>query len=246
MKGIEIVADQAYFSGSAADLTKAIVERRLDACGSLVIEGKLPALPPDIGRLRRLRELVLDTDTLATIDPGLFGCAALVRLVVASNQIKELPAGGWRRMAALERLELGGSRALRGLPDDLGEAPRLGGEFDLREHNKLAALPASFGRLARVTVLVLPPGVAAPDPIAGLLALHTLELHGVAALPEDIGALAKLERLRVQDTAITTLPAGLLARAETLRVLLPAAQREALMASNAELLAAFGPRASFE
>jgi Leucine-rich repeat (LRR) protein len=245
MHGIELVGDQAYFSGSQADLARALEGGALDRCGSLVIEGKLPALPPDIGRLRRLRELVIDSDTVATIDPGLFACVALVRLVIGSNQLTALPAGGWRRLAALERLELGGSRALRALPDDLGDAPRLGGPFDLGEHRKLTALPPSFGRLAHVTVLVLPPGDAAPDPIAGMLALHTLELHGVRALPADLGALPRLERLRVHDTEIAALPPGLVARANDLRITLPAAQRAALEVSSADVLTALGARATF-
>lgn len=244
-RGVEIVEDQAYFSGSEADLKLALAGGRIDRCGSLVIEGKLPALPAELGRLTRLRELVVETDTLATIDPGLFACAALASLVVRSNQLKALPTGGWRRLAALERLDLRGSHALRCLPDDIGDAPRLGGEFDLRAHVKLTELPASFTRLARVTVLHLPPGVRAPDPIAGLTALHTLELHGVDVLPADIGALRGLERLRLQDTTITRLPAGLADGPPGLRVVLPAAQRDALMDTSAAVIAALGPRVGF-
>lgn len=209
MKGVEIVEGQAYFSGSTAELQRALAAGELDACGSLVVEGKLNALPPEIGRLTRLRELVLDTDTLQTIDAAIFACAGLVKLVVHSNQIKELPAGGWGRLTRLEQLEFAGAKALRELPEDLGAAALIGGTFDLLPQTKLAALPRSFGRLSRVTLLRLPPGVAAPDPIAGMTGLRELRVRGVAALPEDIGALQELRFLDACECPITRLPASI-------------------------------------
>lgn len=209
MKGVEIVEDQAFFSGSTADLKRAIAGGALDDCGALTVEGKLTAVPPEIARLKKLRELVLDTDTLQTIDAAIFQCARLVKLVVLSNQIKELPAGGWRKLAALEQLELTTSRALRGLPDDVGEAPRLAGEFDLTAQTKLAALPRSFGRIAGVTILRLPPGVAAPEPIAGMTALRRLTVRGVDRLPADLGALQQLEAVDAKDCPLTELPASI-------------------------------------
>ena len=51
MKGVEIVADQAYFRGSTAELQRALLGGALDRCGSLVVEGKLTAVPAEIGRL---------------------------------------------------------------------------------------------------------------------------------------------------------------------------------------------------
>lgn len=209
MKGVEIVEGQAFFSGSTADLSRAITGGALDGCGALTVEGKLTAVPPEIARLKQLRELVLDTDTLQTIDAAIFQCARLVKLVVLSNQIKELPAGGWKKLAALEQLELTTSRALRSLPDDLGEAPRLAGEFDLTPQTKLAGLPASFGRLAGVTILRLPPGVAAPEPIAGMTALRRLTVRGVERLPADLGALRQLESVDAKDCPLTALPASI-------------------------------------
>lgn len=209
MKGVEIVEDQAYFSGSTAELQRALEAGALDRCGSLVIERKLTDLPAEIGRLKRLRELVLETDTLQTIHPGLFECRGLVKLVVLSNQIKALPAGGWARMAALERLDISTSNALRALPDDLGDAPRLGGELDLTLQTKLGPLPASFARLAAVTLVCLPPGLLAPDPIAGMKSLRELRVRGVDHLPEDIGALAELRLLDASECPLTHLPASI-------------------------------------
>ena len=206
MNGVEIVEDQAYFSGSTAELQRALEARALDRCGSLVIERKLTALPLEIGRLKRLRELILETDTLQTIDPGIFECRGLVKLVILSNQLKALPAGGWARMAALERLDLTTSNALRALPDDLGDAPRLGGELDLSLQTKLAPLPASFARLAAVTLVHLPPGLFAPDPIAGMKMLRELRVRGVDRLPDDLGALAELRFLDASECPITRLP----------------------------------------
>jgi len=209
MKGVEIVEDQGYFSGSPAELLEALGRGAFDRCGSLVIERKLTALPPEIGRLKRLRELILDTDTLQTIDPGLFQCAGLVKLVVLSNQIKTLPAGGWAKLKLLEQLVLTTSNALRELPEDIGDAPRLGGEFDLRAQTKLAPLPASFGKLAHVTLLRLAPGLLAPDPIAGMLRLRELGLRGVDRLPGDLGALSELRFLDLSECPITALPEDL-------------------------------------
>jgi Leucine-rich repeat (LRR) protein len=209
MKGIERIEDQAFFSGSTADLARAIVGGALDRCSSLTVEGKLTTVPPEIARMGHLRELILDTDTVQTIDPAIFVCTALVKLAVLSNQIKELPAGGWRRLAALEQLVLTKSRALRSLPDDLGDAARLVGEFDLTPLTKLHSLPPSFGRLARVAFLRLPPGVAAPDPIAGMAALRRLSVRGVDRLPADLGALLQLETVDASDCPLTTLPDSL-------------------------------------
>lgn len=209
MKGIEIVEDQAFFSGSTADLKRAIADGALDGCRALTVEGKLTAVPPEIRRLTGLRELILDTDTLQTIDPAIFECTALVKLVALSNQLKELPAGGWGRLAKLEQLELTASKALRGLPEDLGDASALGGEFDLTPQSKLKALPASFGRLAGVTVLRLPVGVPAPDPIGGMTGLRRLTLRGVDRLPADIGALPQLEALDASQCPLTSVPDSL-------------------------------------
>lgn len=206
MKGVEIVGDQAYFSDSTAALQRVLTGGALDRCGSLVVEGKLTAVPPEIGRLKRLRELILDTDTLQTIDEALFQCVGLVKLSVLSNQIKQLPAGGWARLAALEQLELTTSNALRELPADIGEAPRLGGDFDLTLQTKLAPLPPSFGRLARVTLLHLPPGLPAPDPIAGMTGLRELQVRGVTQLPADLGALQDLRLVDAYECPITALP----------------------------------------
>jgi len=206
MKGVEIVADQAYFRGSTAELQRALLGGELDRCGSLVVEGKLTAVPAEIGRLKRLREFILDTDTLQTIDAALFQCVALVKLVVLSNQIKALPAGGWGRLVALEKLDLTTSVALRELPEDLGAAPRLGGDVDLTALTKLGVLPPSFGRLAHMTLLHLPPGLAAPEPIAGMTGLRELRLRGVSRLPDDIGALQELRLLDVDGCPITELP----------------------------------------
>jgi Leucine-rich repeat (LRR) protein len=206
MKGVEIVADQAYFRGSTAELQRALTGGALDRCGSLVVEGKLNALPPEIGRLKRLRELILDTDTLQTIDAGLFGCVELVKLVVLSNQIKLLPAGGWARLVSLEQLEISTSNALRELPADIGEAPLLGGDFDLTQQTKLGPLPASFARLSRITLLRLPAGLPAPASIAGMTGLRELQLREVSQLPEDLGALKDLRLLDAYGCPITALP----------------------------------------
>jgi Leucine-rich repeat (LRR) protein len=206
MKGVEIVADQAYFRGSTAELQRALTGGALDRCGSLVVEGKLNALPPEIGRLKRLRELILDTDTIQTIDEALFQCVGLVKLVVLSNQIKQLPAGGWARLVKLEQLDLTTSNALRELPADLGEAPRLVGDLDLSQQTKLAALPPSFARLAGVTLLRLPPGLPAPESIAGMKGLRELQLRGVDRLPDDLGELKDLRLLDAYECPITALP----------------------------------------
>src|SRR5687768_4724382 len=48
MRGLEIVGDQAYFTGSTAELQRLLAAGELDRCGSLVVEGKLNAVPPEI------------------------------------------------------------------------------------------------------------------------------------------------------------------------------------------------------
>lgn len=218
MKGFEIVEGQAYFTGSTAELQALLVGGKLDRCGSLVVEGKLTGVPPEIGRLRRLRELVLDSDTVQTIDAAIFACVGLERLVVLSNQIKELPAGGWAQLGALEQLVLTTSVALRGLPEDIGAAARLGGDFDLSLLTKLGGLPRSFAALSRVTMLRLPPGVLAPDPIAEMRGLRELRVQAVDRLPEGLGALQDLRSVDASECPITAVP-GSIAGAGALRSL---------------------------
>lgn len=217
--GTEIVGDQAYFIGSTAELQRALTAGELDRCSSLVVEGKLNVLPPEIGRLTRLRELVLDTDTLQSIDAGLFACVGLMRLIVLSNQIKALPAGGWGKLQKLERLDISTSRALRELPEDLGEASNLGGELDLTPQVKIKGVPQSVGRLGRVTLLRLPHGMNAPDPISGMAGLRELKLRGADKLPADIGALQELRLLDATECLIKELPASI-GGARSLRTLL--------------------------
>jgi len=209
MEGFEIVEGQAYFTGSTAELQALLVAGKLARCGSLVIEGKLVTLPPEIGRLTRLRELILDCDTVQAIDPAIFECVGLTRLVVLSNQLKELPAGGWARLSELAELALTGSVALRGLPEDLGAAPKLGGDFDLSLLTKLGGLPRSFGQLARVTLLRLPAGVPAPDPIAGMRGLRELRVRAVDVLPEGLGALPDLRQVDASECPIARVPASI-------------------------------------
>lgn len=209
MQGFEIVDGQGFFTGSTAELQKRVLAGELDRCGSLVVEGKLVTLPPEIGRLTRLRELVLDSDTVQSIDAAIFACVGLTRLVVLSNQIKALPAGGWARLGSLEQLVLTGARALRELPEDIGAATKIGGEFDLTPLTKLGPLPRSFAELARVTLLRLPPGLTAPDPIAGMTGLRELELRAADRLPEGLGALKDLRLIEASECPITAVPASI-------------------------------------
>jgi Leucine-rich repeat (LRR) protein len=63
--------------------------------------------------------------------------------------------------------------------------------------------------MSRVTLLRLPPGVLAPDPIAGMTGLRELRLRGAASLPADIGALTELRLLDASESPISELPASI-------------------------------------
>ena len=215
MKGIEIEefddGPAATVKGSDALLDEALRAGALDAAVTLTLEGKLTRVPPEIGRLRALTTLRLDAPGIADVSDGIFACTALRTLEIAfKSKLTKLPAGGWGKLAALERLTLPGG--LSELPADLGDATALRGDFDLRLHGKLRQLPASLGRLARVESLLLHGKIDALPPLGGLRGLQQLVIDGAAklrTLPEDIGGLSCLTLLHVQGTAVAAIPASI-------------------------------------
>lgn len=212
MKGIEIFEEEgtAEVAGNDADLAKALADGALDDIENIVLGGRLTAMPPAITRLKKLKRLDVTARKLTTLPVELFELRTLETLGLSESKIVTLPSGGWSRLAALRDLQL--NTEVTALPDDLGDAPVLGGPFDLAPMRKLAGLPESFGRLAHVTELRLPPKAKSlPASIARMTSLATLDVgeRAVTALPEDIGRLPALAVLRAVSARLKTLPESL-------------------------------------
>ncbi|MBI2391536.1 MAG: leucine-rich repeat domain-containing protein [Deltaproteobacteria bacterium] len=212
MKGIELFEDEgtAEVEGTDADLAKALGDGALDEIENLVLGGRLTAVPSAITRLKRLKRLDVTSGKIKSLPAETFELATLETLGLSESKIATLPAGGWGRLVELRDLQL--TTDVTALPDDLGDAPLLGGPFDLAPMRKLATLPESFGRLAHVTELRLPPKAKSlPSSIAGMSALTMLDVseRAIAALPDDLGRLPALAVVRAVSARLKALPESL-------------------------------------
>lgn len=131
-------------------------------------DNPLTDLPPDIGRLKRLRVLFCSQSRITRLPPALGDCPCLGQigirggvlesipgeslppalrwLTVTDNRLTSLPVELGRR-PALEKLLLSGNR-LAAVPESLGEAPRL--ELLRLSANRLERLPGWLTQLPRL------------------------------------------------------------------------------------------------
>ena len=166
----------------------------------------LTLLPPQIGRLRALKVLVLSGNQLSTLPPEIGQLVRLTRLYLAGNQLSSLqPEIG--RLTTLTLLDLSNNR-LSSLPPVIGQLTALR-ELYL-DYNQLSSLPPEIGQLTALLRLdlsnsqlsSLPPG------IGQLTALRRLVLSNnqLSSLPPEMGQLTALTRLQLSKNQISTLP----------------------------------------
>ncbi|HTI03246.1 MAG TPA: leucine-rich repeat-containing protein kinase family protein [Acidisoma sp.] len=125
----------------------------------------LTDLPQDMGRLRRLRVLFCSHTRISRLPPALGDCPALSQIGIRGTGLAEIP--GESLPASLRWLTVT-DNALTGLPDALGQRPRL--QKLLLSGNRIAQLPATLAQADNLELLRLSANQldALPDWLAAL------------------------------------------------------------------------------
>ena len=174
------------------------------------------SLPPSLGRLRRLEELLMYSNRIGGSIPAELGqLRRLKKLILSDNELTgEIPAA-IGELAALEELMLA-SNALSGpLPDALGGLTELRMLW-LQRNDLTGPLPAELGRLAALEELVMHGNQLSgtiPPELGDLGNLVKLELNGPyphvpgtglsGAIPPELGRLASLQQIRLDRNRLT-------------------------------------------
>lgn len=164
--------------------------------GYLSLAGRgLTELPPSIGRLVALEQLVLEDNALERLPDEIGDLTDLTELYLGRNRLTRLPAT-IGRLDRLGTLDLQDNR-LSELPDQIGGLCRLF-ELDLTG-NRLTGLPEQLGDLVDLEVLDLTgnPLTRLPDRLADLRSLRVLLLagHRFERPPSVLDRLTWLDRL---------------------------------------------------
>jgi Leucine-rich repeat (LRR) protein len=143
----------------------------------------LSALPPEIGRLTRLKVLLLHNNQLRALPPELAKLTGLEVLGLGGNGLEQLP----REVVALNNLTdlyLDGNRLIA-LPPEIGQLTRLR-KLDLAR-NQVSGIPAEIAKLTGLRFL-------------------GLGSNRLVKLPREIGQLENLEELYLDRNQLAVLP----------------------------------------
>lgn len=113
-------------------------------------DGELTTLPPDLGRLRKLRVLFCSGNRFDILPPALGDCGALSQISFRRCGLREIPDEALP--PRLRWLTLTDNRITR-LPDRLGDRPLL--QKAMFSGNRLASLPASLAGASRLELIRL-------------------------------------------------------------------------------------------
>ncbi|XP_030476805.2 disease resistance protein L6-like [Syzygium oleosum] len=173
---------------------------------------KLEELPAGLGRMKELRELLLDHTAIRDI-PISRGCLLKLKTLRASSceELAKLPEStGY--LLSLIQLDLSYSQ-IEELPESIGFLMKLE-TLDASNCASLALIPSSIGHLTSLQRLLLQ-GCRSlreiPDSIGNLASLTELDLKftAIGELPESIGTLQNLRILDILGTPITKLPGAI-------------------------------------
>ena len=185
-------------------------------------QNSITSIPPEIGRLHRLRELHLGSNRLRELPPEIGGLGSLESLYLQINQLRELPPE-IGKLSSLEDLYLVGNQ-LQELPREIANLTNL--RLLGLGYNRITSIPVRVLRhLANLEDLYLynnqlsgpiPPEIAnlgslrrlwlvnnkltgpIPAELGSLTNVEDLLLHGnrlTGPIPEELGSLESLERL---------------------------------------------------
>lgn len=175
-------------------------------------------IPPSIGNLKHLTDLILYADKLYDIPEEIGHLTALVNFKLSRNRLSKLP-DTIGNLNSLETLDLSENH-LDKIPDSFGNLRSLK-KLNLNQ-NQLTDLPESFGKLNSLQNLDLSnnPWIAFPTPVQDLKKLTQLCMlfqHGKVffhnenvspkiSLPDWIGKLKTLEKMTLSGFEGETLP----------------------------------------
>ncbi len=167
---------------------------------------KLENLPEDIGRLKNLESLSVESDQLKQLPNQIVSLSHLRHLEVIGSQMTELPAD-FGNLSALRTIILQRTQ-LHELPNGFGELNRL--EVAEMDFNRLGKLPDDLSGLTNLRVLTLQGHQlsALPKTVGELSAMEELYLGGnqLGRLPNEISNLRNLETLAIEKNQIHSLP----------------------------------------
>ena len=195
---------------------------REDGAASLNLKNPVGSkeLPSELWTLTQLKDLSLWWNKLENISEDIGRLKHLESLYVESDQLKQLP-NQIVSLSRLRHLEVIGSQMTE-LPADLGRLSAL--RTIIFQRTQLQELPASFGELNRLEVAEMDNNQfrKLPDDLSGLTNLRVLTLQGhqLSALPKTVGALSAMEELYLGSNRLGSLPNEIsnLRRLETLAI----------------------------
>ena len=172
----------------------------------LLFSNYLSVLPPEIGQLTRVTELDLQSNQIVSLPPEIGQLTALTTLWLHDNRLATLPPE-IGQLTALTTLELSGNR-LTTLPPEIGQLAALT-QLGLN-NNAFTTLPLEIARFTALNVLGLSGNklTTLPPEIGQLRALAKLHLdkNRLTALPPEIGQLTALTQLNLAGNQLTKLP----------------------------------------
>ncbi|XP_048127318.1 disease resistance protein RUN1-like [Rhodamnia argentea] len=183
---------------------------------------RLKELPAGVGRMEKLREVLLDHTDIQEI-PISRGCLTKPETLSASScrRLAQL-LESMGSLVSLTLLDVSGTR-IEEFPESIGSMKELR-TLDASNCVSLARIPSSIGHLASLQCLLLwgcPSLREIPDSIGNLASLTKPHLArtAIAELPESIGNLQKLRILDICRSRVTELPGatGMLAELQELR-----------------------------
>jgi internalin A len=188
---------------------------------SLYLDGyNLAEVPPEIGKLRTLKDLDISNNQLTRLPPEIGELENLTELNLYNNQLYQLPPE-IGKLKNLIKLNLSGNR-LTQLPPEIRELKKLKKLYSF--NSQLIQLPPEIGELKNLTELELSGNqlTQLPPEIRELKKLPTLFLSSnqLTQLPQEIGKLSNLTELSISYNNLTDLPPeiGELENLETLNL----------------------------
>ncbi|MFX0091261.1 MAG: COR domain-containing protein [Candidatus Hodarchaeota archaeon] len=172
----------------------------------LVSNTDVKTIPDSIGKLKKLKWLILSNTALTTLPDAVSQLTNLKYLNLSRSKLTTLP-DSVGQLTNLRKLYLAGTK-LTTLPDSVGQLTNLE-ELSLAE-TRLKTLPDSLGQLTQLRVLFLSRTelTTLPDFLGQLTNLTRLYLSEMelTTLPDSLKQLIQLERLDLERTELTMLP----------------------------------------